>query len=107
MVFLSAVDEGRLEEVVDSSIWAEERKEQLLGVAEIAQGCLQKVEGRPKMLRVRDDLLVCAPRGRSAQGGRPITGAGGRRPEQNYGWQGKIENVQGQAQSFWSRIRRA
>ncbi|XXG46354.1 hypothetical protein AAC387_Pa02g1220 [Persea americana] len=100
MVFLSAVDEGRLEEVVDSSIWAEERKEQLLGVAEIAKGCLQKVEGRPKMLRVRDDLLVCAPGGRSAQGGRPITGAGGRRPEQNYGWQGLIENVQGQAQSF-------
>ncbi|KAJ8643654.1 hypothetical protein MRB53_005402 [Persea americana] len=100
MVFLSAVDEGRLEEVVDSSIWAEERKEQLLGVAEIAKGCLQKVEGRPKMLRVRDDLLVCAPGGRSAQGGRPITGAGGRRPEQNYDWQGMIENVQGQAQSF-------
>ncbi|RWR72772.1 wall-associated receptor kinase 2-like protein [Cinnamomum micranthum f. kanehirae] len=100
MVFLSAVDEVRLEEVVDSSIWAEERKEQLLGVAEIAKGCLQKVEGRPGMLRVRDDLLKLASRGRSAQGGRPIIGAGGGRPVQSYDWQGKIENVQGQAQSF-------
>ncbi|XXG47253.1 hypothetical protein AAC387_Pa02g1926 [Persea americana] len=52
MVFISAVDEGGLQKVVDHNIWAEERKEQLLGVANVAKECLQQEgKGRPKMLR--------------------------------------------------------
>ncbi|XXG46363.1 hypothetical protein AAC387_Pa02g1227 [Persea americana] len=103
LVFISAVDEGRLQEVVDHNIWAEERKEQLLGVAELAKECLQQGgKGRPKMQRVRNILSKWAPKdpGPQAQGGRP-TYAADRRPgvAQNPDLEGQMANLQGQAQS--------
>ncbi|RWR72773.1 wall-associated receptor kinase 2-like protein [Cinnamomum micranthum f. kanehirae] len=104
MVFVSAVKEKRLEEVVDHSIWAEERKEELLGVAELAMECLQQGgKGRPNMLRVRNILSKWVPKGpgpQAAQGGRP-TNAARSRPgvPRNSNLQGQIANAQSQAQS--------
>ncbi|KAJ8644332.1 hypothetical protein MRB53_006080 [Persea americana] len=101
MVFISAVDEGRLQEVVDHNIWAEERKEQLLGVANVAKECLQQEgKGRPKMLRVRNILSKLAPKGPGPRGGRPTNGAGSRPGVVgNSNLQGQIENARSEAQS--------
>ncbi|KAJ8643664.1 hypothetical protein MRB53_005412 [Persea americana] len=99
----SDLDEGRLQEVVDHNIWAEERKEQLLGVAELAKECLQQGgKGRPKMQRVRNILSEWAPKGPrpQAQGGRPTYAADGRPGvAQNPDLEGQMANLQGQAQS--------
>ncbi|KAJ8629697.1 hypothetical protein MRB53_023020 [Persea americana] len=94
MVFISAVDEEQLQQVVDG---AEERKEQLLDVANLAKECLQQGgKGRPKMLRVRNILSKWEPGGPGpqAQGGRP-TNAAGSRPgvAGNSNLQGQIENA--------------
>eukprot|EP00268_Persea_americana_P050227 TRINITY_DN5446_c0_g1_i2.p1 TRINITY_DN5446_c0_g1~~TRINITY_DN5446_c0_g1_i2.p1 ORF type:complete len:515 (+),score=63.51 TRINITY_DN5446_c0_g1_i2:176-1720(+) len=101
MLFISAVDEGRLQQVVDHNIWAEERKEQLLGVANLAKECLQQGgKGRPTMLRVGNILSKWVPKGPGpqAQGGRP-TNAAGSRPgvARNSNLQGQIENAQSQS----------
>ncbi|KAJ8643668.1 hypothetical protein MRB53_005416 [Persea americana] len=101
MVFVSALDEGRLQEVVDHNIWAEERKEQLLGVANLAKECLQQGgKGRQKMLRIRNILSKLAPKGPGPQGGRPIDAAGSRPGfARNPNLEGQIENVQSEVQS--------
>ncbi|XXG46359.1 hypothetical protein AAC387_Pa02g1224 [Persea americana] len=93
MVFISAVDEGRLEEVVNHSIWAEERKEELLGVAELAKECLrQGRKERPKMQTVLNSLLNWAPKGPRPRGGRPTNATGSQPGEaRNSDLQGQTE----------------
>ncbi|RWR72775.1 wall-associated receptor kinase 2-like protein [Cinnamomum micranthum f. kanehirae] len=112
LVFISAVDEGRLQEVVDHNIWAEERNEQLRGVADLAKECLQQGgKERPKMLRVRNILSKWVPKGpgpQAAQGGRP-TNAAGSRPgvARNSNLQGRIENAQSRIENAQSQAQSA